>query len=790
MNTSYSDSGTGDDSTPQWLRLDTTWRKDNWYKSSTLELGDSTTDAAHWGGSVNFAGLSFYKNYALHPNLDIRSLPLVTGYSDLPQNMQLKVNGVPVGNYQVNPGSYQFYNIPVTDGSGTISVKSTDKSGKVTTYSIPYFADANLLRPGISSYSYQFGWVRENYGIDSFDYGKAATVLNYDKGITPIWTYQIHSSLLSSQQTLGTTQFIGIGDYSILSVDTAASNQNSGEGALGGLGFQVQNNGYSLITKYQLTSPHFTQLSSVDTEDGDLANGYQTSVSVSVPIGSWASFSASAFYQHSDDNTQPSSHIYTTMINANLAHNLDLVGTYQANFSDIHQWNLALSLNYQFDENNTASTSYQQNQDSSSQYLEYTNSHSYSGGKYLTSSISGTKDLSGADNDLRASIYLGGTQTGDYSTSYYRYGNQSQVSATADGSVLWMDNHVFLTPTLNDGFVLVDTSKISGVNVNQGGVSLGNSNNQGLYVVPDLTAYTVSDINISPDLPLNLKEINHDVKIMPYYRSGVLVKFDIRHIHQILVRLINENRKPLTIGTSVDVLIDGKQQTLVVGSNGLAYFSSEGHHFNGHVLTGKMKSGTFTIDFKPTKKTIVRTTAIVRLPLQTASSKSNIAPTAQPAKPNIAKNPAHKKPRTVVRVAKPTALPPKEIVLPKTKVTPTLTTKNTTPTKPHSFSKVAATKAPIKVKPEKGKAGPQIYISGEFVTVLYYEYKELFKGEKTTHKRLMTFSPFSLNNGEKHKPGKVEEEINAKALHFEGKVVRQSKKISDWLTSNYNRYFS
>ena len=58
LNTSYSDSGTGDDSTPQWLRLDTTWRKDNRYKSSTLELGDSTTDAAHWGGSVNFAGLS------------------------------------------------------------------------------------------------------------------------------------------------------------------------------------------------------------------------------------------------------------------------------------------------------------------------------------------------------------------------------------------------------------------------------------------------------------------------------------------------------------------------------------------------------------------------------------------------------------------------------------------------------------------------------------------------------------------------------------------------------------
>ena len=146
-----------EEDTSRWTRLDSTWRKDDWHNLTTLELGDSTTSSAHWGGSSNFAGVSFYKNYDLNPKLDIRALPSVTESSTLPQDVNLSVNGVSVGNYQSNPGGFQFYNIPVNNGFGTITVKSQDKVGNTTTYKVPYFASDNMLKPGLSSYSFQLG---------------------------------------------------------------------------------------------------------------------------------------------------------------------------------------------------------------------------------------------------------------------------------------------------------------------------------------------------------------------------------------------------------------------------------------------------------------------------------------------------------------------------------------------------------------------------------------------------------------------------------------------------------
>ncbi|WP_237359728.1 fimbria/pilus outer membrane usher protein [Vibrio marisflavi] len=785
----YFNSADESESAPEWLRLDTTWRKDDWYHLNTLEVGDSTTSAAHWGGSVNFGGISFYKNYNLKPRLNIHALPQINQSTELPQNVQLQVNGVPVGNYQVNPGAYQFYNIPVSNGSGTITVKSTDKNGKVTTYKVPYFSDPNLLKAGLSSYAVQLGWIRQNYGIDSFNYGQPAVALNYNHGVSPLWSYQLHSSLLDSQQTFGSTQFLRTGPYGIVSLDTAVSMEHSQPGSLGGLGYLFQYGKLSLDTDYQVSSPHFTQISTADSEP-ESSNGYQTSMGASYDLGSWGGISVGALYQNPTDSSQPSSHIYSATLSTTLARGLTLTSSYQTYYTDTHQWSFGLNLSYQFDQNQSVSSSYQHTQDSQSQVLSYLTNRQLSNGRNIATSLSGTTQSANSESDrqLNGSVYLGGTSTGDYSASFYQSGSENQITANADGGVLWMDNHVLLTPTLYDGFALVDTSNIKSVGVNQDGLSLGQSDEHGLFVIPDLTAYTVSNINISPDLPLNLKEMNNDIKVMPYYRSGVLVKFDIRHIHQILVRLVNEQGKPLSIGTNVDVLIDGKQQTLVVGSNGLAYFSSQGHHFSGHVITGKLKSGTFNIDFKPTKKTIVRTTAVVHTPKLLATSTHRLKSTEKPAKHITKKAAAPKKPHHKIVASKPVIIEQKKVVLVKPSAASTLPPKKAVPIHPLNLPKTSTIKKPKEKK--AGKNGPEIYISGEFVTVLYYEYKEFFMGKAANHKNLMTFSPFSLSVGKNATSSKVSQEVTIDADHMENKLVRQGKKLKGWLSSTYSQYFS
>ncbi|MCL9779914.1 fimbria/pilus outer membrane usher protein [Vibrio sp. S4M6] len=599
-----------DDQTPQWLRLDTNWRRDYLDDLTTLEIGDSTTTAAHWGGSVNFAGISYYKNYSLKPQLDIRSLPLITGQTDLPQNVKLDVNGVPVGNYQVNPGSYQFYNIPVSDGSGTITVQSTNKDGKVTTYKIPYFASINILRPGLSSYGYQFGSLRENYGIESFDYGKLFGAINYTHGVTPIWTYQVHSSVLAQQQTFGTSQFIKVGENSAVTTDAAISQRNSTIGGLGALGYQFQYHDASFTANYQITSKHFTQLATADTDFDDLGQGYQASAGINIPLTNWSTFSASALYDHSSVETIPSSHVYTAQLSANVTQNLSITSNYQANFSDDHQWSIGLNINYLFGTDSEVSTSVEQDQDTTNQFLSFMTSNQFSDGKSLTSNISVSHDVSESSNQLYGSLFLSGTQTGNYSANVYQYGSQSQVSLMANGGMLWMDNHFLLTPPIYSSFALVDTSGYSGIGVKQNGAVIGKTNSDGLFVVPNLASYIPNDISLSQDIPLDLKELSVNQDVMPTYRSGIDVHFDVERIHQILVNVKNAKGDPLPVGTLVSVQSGSETQQQIIGDDGLLYLSSGSLNFHGKVLDGDFQGSHFDIHLKPSKSVIVRASTV------------------------------------------------------------------------------------------------------------------------------------------------------------------------------------
>ncbi|MCL9780124.1 fimbria/pilus outer membrane usher protein [Vibrio sp. S4M6] len=612
---------TDDTETPDWLRLDTRWRKDDWYHLTTLVLGDSTTSSAHWGGSVNFGGISFYKNYQLRPKLDIRSLPQINQNATLPQDVQLKVNGVPVGNYQVNPGAYQFYNIPVTDGSGTITVTSTNRNGQVSTYSIPYFADTNLLKAGLSSYSYQFGWLRQHYGESNSDYGPAAAVLNYNYGVTPIWTYQLHASLLQEQQTLGSTQYLRTGSFGILSADITASMQHSQSGTLTGLGYNIRWGNLSLNSNAQYSSEHFTQISTAS-DESTLNNGLQTSVGVAYYLGAWGHIATNAMYIHNQYSDNPSSHIYTATYTLSLSSGLNLVGSYQAQYGEQKQYSFGINLSYQFDRHSSMSSSNEHTQYGNSQLASYMTNHELGGGKNLSTSLS--MGRSDGQNQVSGSVYLGNTPSGDYSLNFYQEDANRQIIANADGALLWMDHHLMLSPSLYDGFALIETSKIGGVGIKQNGLSLGLSNDEGDYVIPNLTAYTSTNIGISPNLPLNMKAMDHQFDIMPSYRSGILVKFDIKRIHQILVRLVDQTQNPLALGTHIQVTIDGKEQKLLVGSHGLAYFSGEGHLFKGSVLDGAKKRSKFTIRFPQSNNTVIRTTAVLHPPLQLARKQQNI----------------------------------------------------------------------------------------------------------------------------------------------------------------------
>ncbi len=226
-----------------------------------------------------------------------------------------------------------------------------------------------------------------------------------------------------------------------------------------------------------------------------------------------------------------------------------------------------------------------------------------------------------------ASIYLNGGQHGDYSASLYRSDTENQFTVNANGGLVWMDNQLFSTPTLQNAFAVVDTSSFRGVGVRSNGVEHGKSNSNGVYIIPDLPSYTESTIGISPDIAMNLKEMDTSFKVMPAYRSGELLKFDIEPIHYVLAHIKDPQGKPLEAGTAVEVYTSSGEERSVLGNGGLLYLSTTSQSLKVVVLTGEQKGETIEGHYTPNQDMVVHLSklAITHAPKIGETSQNNIA---------------------------------------------------------------------------------------------------------------------------------------------------------------------
>ena len=86
--------------------------------------------------------------------------------------------------YDVPPGPFELNNIPVASGAGNAQIVVRDVFGRETTANQPYYYSTGVLERGLSEYVYSAGFVRDNFGSTSFDYGSPALLGFHRQGIT------------------------------------------------------------------------------------------------------------------------------------------------------------------------------------------------------------------------------------------------------------------------------------------------------------------------------------------------------------------------------------------------------------------------------------------------------------------------------------------------------------------------------------------------------------------------------------------------------------------------------
>lgn len=569
------------------VRLETTYRKDSPEDLTTLTLGDAISrSGSMWGSSMRFGGIRWGTNFETQPGLITTPLLSLGGEASLPSTVDLYINNTLQMRDNVQPGPFTIDHIPLVSGPGEATLIVTDILGREQVITGSFYASPQLLRAGVTDYSLEAGFIRENFGISSGDYGNFMTSGTYRTGITDRFTAEMHGEWSSADTQAAGFSGVWLWDgVGIVSAAAAASHRNGELGVLGVAGFEHLGNGYNIGGLLKGTTENFAQIGSyglLPRMEGQLNAGYSLS-----GIGFFnANFTYRDYREYDDIAILGIGYHYSWRDIGSLGLNLQ-----RTIFPD-DQSSMSFYFTKPLENQRIASINYSVNSDSSYGTARFQKSLPPGSGEgYAISADFG-------DRERIEALYERQNTYGTYSVEASRTDDSDGFRATARGGIATMDGNWFLSRRIDQSFAVVDTGDFAGMEILKDNLPAGETNSDGKLLVPGLRAYQKNPIGISEsDLPMIASLPSLEQEIIPGYRSGVLVSFPLERIRRALMKVVLEGGTPPPSGAVVR--IEGREESFPVGKEGKVYVEGLFEHSRISVTWNGSSCG-FTLDYPKT----------------------------------------------------------------------------------------------------------------------------------------------------------------------------------------------
>ncbi len=537
------------------IRLDTTFTKDIPEQLSSLRFGDIINKPGSWGRSVRVGGVQWGTNFSTQPTFISFPLPGLSGEAALPSTVDLFVNDSLRLTKQLPTGPFSIQDLPVVTGMGEARLVTTDILGRERVIFQPYYVTPRLLQKGLHEYSYEAGFIRENYGLQSNDYGRFVAVGTHRLGITDRFTGEIHSEVLVDQQALGLSGVWLMPRIGVFNTSVAASNSKNKQGGLLSLGFERQSRRLGFGVNTQFTSKEFLQ------------TGFQSNQpppkQLTQAFTSWAagkgSFGLSYILQNFRDRER------VELINASFSTNFFGFGFLGLSALQFLSGDKASIMGFSFthviDNRTTASANMTSQSDSALGSLQVQRSLPVGTGYgYQLSQGFG-------DSDRKAAGLFAQNDMGTYAFEAAQSMGEDAFRANISGGVALINRGAFLTRRVGDSFALVDVPGFPGVRVYADNQVVGTTNSDGHAFIPRLRPYQKNALRIEQaDLPMNAQIDSVDLNVIPRFRSGVVAKFPVMQQEQGTIKVMTENAKPIPAGAVA--YVTGANTAFPVGLEG------------------------------------------------------------------------------------------------------------------------------------------------------------------------------------------------------------------------------
>ncbi|HXY97171.1 MAG TPA: fimbria/pilus outer membrane usher protein [Steroidobacteraceae bacterium] len=574
-----------------FVRLQSTFSHDFTDSLETLRLGDAISVPGSWGSAVRFGGLQFGTNYGIRPDLVTTPLLAATGTAVVPSTVEVFVNGKAVGTSDVPAGPFIVNQVPALNGAGDVSIVVRNSLGQEQIVSVPFYSAAVMLQPGLSLWDVDLGPVRENYGLESNDYGPLIASGTWRHGFTSDFTGEVHGEAAhDGPWAAGLDLAQALDHWAIVTADIAVGGQPANNGILGSgpepassgtytaLGIQRVNQRLSLVLEVQHATAGYRDL---DNEGGVPPPLDRDLAQIGWNMGRPGSLQLAFVTQRNFNDTRQQTVGITYQLNIG-------PGNFSAYASrttgDTNDTNVSIFYVLPLGARRNTSTQfrYDSEQPTPNAALVETlqqNLPQGTGQGYVVSA--GTDGSYNLDYQRQMSALLIDAQAA-------RFMDESAERLTLSGGSTFMEGELHATRTITDSFATVQVAGIPDLTVYYENQPVARTDDNGLAIVRDLRSFDVNRLSIDPlQLPLDAAVANPLVQVVPPYRSGMLVDFPVKRIRAGLFRLQLPDGSVVPAGA----LVTFQGEDFPVGLDGLAYITNYDHGTTGeaHWKGGKCR---------------------------------------------------------------------------------------------------------------------------------------------------------------------------------------------------------
>lgn len=552
---------------PGWqrttVRMDTTLEHSWQDKEITFQLGDTLTNGLSWTRQTRIGGLQIARDFTLQPYQTTTPLPAYFGSAALPSAVQLYINGIQQYTGKVPAGPFQLNVMPSVNGAGQAQVVMTNALGQRTVVNFPFYSATNLLRAGLTDWSFEAGYVRQNYGYESFDYGRQPMVSGTIRhGFTNFLTVESHVEASKGVVMGGVGVGATIGTLGTVSTSWAQSSDQGQRGSQYAVGYQLQHGRFSLGANTQRTLGNFLDVAS---SYGSVPVARNDSAYVGVDTGKYGSFGLN--YAYLQQVGQPRYRYGGASWSRTFSHGITMSVSANQNLDDRSDRTVSLNFTFNFDKGLSAYTSAVRSKDVNT-YTASVNHSATTPDGWSWGVQAQQADQQGLGASGQVSRH---TQYADISAGINSAGGSQTAYAGASGSLVAMGGGVFASRRIYDGFAVVSTDGVPNVPVKDENRPVGSTNSQGLLLVPTLQSYQNNKISIDPtNLPVDMRIKQVNMNVVPRLGSGLNVKFAMEQVHAASLILHRPDGKDVAMGAQA--FLNGSQDSVGwVGYDGRLY---------------------------------------------------------------------------------------------------------------------------------------------------------------------------------------------------------------------------